>query len=270
MTIHIPVMLEEVCEVLNINNTINLKILDATYGGAGYTKRFLSLNHDVYAIDRDPEIVPIIKNFFHAKFSQLDAIFQPNFFDCIVADIGISTDQMQNLNRSFSFSSKSILDMRMGLCKISALDIIQYYSEKRLVEVFFKFGEEKYSRKIAAAIIKHRKSITTAHDLAALISEVVKERRKIHPATKIFQALRIEVNQELIELESLIKNAFTLLKPNGIFAAVTFHSLEDRIVKHSLKNKAKWHNIGRRFVTPEEVSINPSSRSAKLRWGQKI
>ncbi len=263
-------MLEEVCNVLSITTHKKLKILDATYGGGGYTKKFLEYHHDVYAIDRDSSLQPMISNFYNIKFSELEQVFNINFFDRIVADLGVSTDQLSNLDRGFSFLSNTSLDMRMGLCKISALNIIKKYSEKRLVEIFFKFGEEKYARKIAATIARNRAAINTASDLAELIIPIIRDKRRIHPATKIFQALRIEVNQELVELENLTKSVLQLLKVNGIFAAVTFHSLEDRIVKHSFKVKEKWQNIGRKFATQEEINLNPSARSAILRWGQKI
>lgn len=270
MTIHIPVMLAEVCDVLQITTHKKLKILDVTYGGGGYTKKFLEYNHDVYAIDRDSSLQPVISNFYNIKFSELKQVFNINFFDCIVADLGVSTDQLLNLDRGFSFLSNTSLDMRMGLCKISALNIIKKYSEKRLIEIFFKFGEEKYARKIAATIVQNRAKINTASDLVKLIIPIIRDKRRIHPATKIFQALRIEVNQELAELENLTKVVLQLLKINGIFAAVTFHSLEDRIIKHSFKAREKWQNIGRKFATKEEINLNPSARSAILRWGQKI
>ena len=308
---HVPVMLNEVKSFLPINKNINL--IDATFGGGSYSKAILKEFNikNLIAIDRDPiskiffnELKKKYQNieFFNQKFSKIDEIiynskYSNEKFDVIIFDLGVSSNQIDESKRGFSFQKDGPLDMNMGLSEKTAYDVINNYQEKNLSEIFFKLGEEKFSKKIARNIVKSRKIklITTTLELADIVSKslpgLLKKKLKIHPATKTFQALRIYVNNEMEELKIALQKSLDLLGKGGFLIIVSFQSLEDRIVKDFFNHNSgkRWRSsrhypeladngpftlkiITKKPLRPleEEIKFNPRSRSAKLRVAQKI
>ena len=305
---HIPVMLEEVKSYVPVNKELN--IIDATFGGGGYSKIFLE-NFNIgklIAIDRDPlsnffakKLTEKYKNFklINGCFSEIDNLIANNDldnktqFDLIIFDLGLSTNQLEDPKRGFSFLSNSPLNMGMGNNKKTVLDVINNYSENELANIFYKFGEEKFSRKIAKKIINARKikDIKNTKELSLLIKQSYKNNSKIDPATRTFQALRIYVNDELNELSKALEKSLNLLKIKGKIIIVSFHSLEDRLVKDFFNHNSgkRWRSsrhypeladdgpitlklITKKPIRPSdlETKINPRSRSAKLRVAEKI
>lgn len=279
---HVSVMLDEVLEILNPGP--GEIFFDGTFGAGGYSKAILNCTGtSVIACDRDPLVIPFSKNvenffagrfkFFHSKFSDIENILnQKEFLDGIVLDLGISNLQLQDESRGFSFFSESSLNMEMGLCEESVMDVLKNYSEKNLADIIYKYGEETRSRKIAKSIKLYLKNIRSSRDLAEVVFKAVGKNSKIHPATKTFQALRIFVNKELYELEKFLNFAPNLLKKNGKIVIVSFHSLEDRIVKLKFKSlKNEFEILTKKPKTPSEKEIksNFKSRSAKLRAAKK-
>lgn len=297
---HIPVMLKEVLE--NLKPADDKVYVDATFGNGGYTKAILdSAKCKVISIDRDPNVLPRAKEFKNEYGTRFD--FVPGRFgdlenlitekiDGIVFDIGVSSMQLDQSDRGFSFSKTASLDMRMSCEGLSAGDIVNDMEEKELADLIYKYGEEVKSRHIASRIIEKRKEkkIQTTTELADIIRSVVRRGKKdIDPATKTFQALRIAVNNELGELEEGLASAVKLLKEEGRLVVVTFHSLEDRIVKNFLRQKSgNTPNVSRympEVIRKEEVELstvskaikpskqeegdNKRARSAKLRYGIK-
>lgn len=283
MSEHIPVLLNEVLKFLSpIDDGI---YFDGTFGGGGYTKAILNhANCSVIACDRDSLVIPFAENikrefpdrfFFQTmKFSDIKKVlanFQKDKVDGIVLDLGLSNFQLEDENRGFSFNSNGNLDMGMGLCDETALDIINRCSEQNLANIIYEFGEERFSRRIAKNIKMNLKKIKTAKDLADVICSCVRRSGKINPATKTFQALRIFVNNELGELKKILQESVNLLNPNGRLVVVSFHSLEDRIVKFFFKNLAldreNFQLLTKKPIVPsqDEVFNNAKSRSAKLR-----
>jgi len=307
---HIPVMLDEVKSFIPNNKKINL--IDATFGGGSYSKAILEefKVKNLIAIDRDPiskvffkEIRKKYENFemFNEKFSKIDHIiskskYSKEKFDVIIFDLGVSSNQINNASRGFSFQNDGPLDMKMGLSDINAYEIINSYDEKVLADIFFKLGEEKFSRRIAKNIVINRskKTIDNTLELSDIIKKSVpysNSNKKIHPATKSFQALRIYVNDELNELKKALEKSENLLAKDGLLIIVSFQSLEDRIVKDFFNHKSgkRWRSsrhlpdltdlgpITLRIITKKplrpndfEIKTNPRSRSAKLRVAQKI
>lgn len=307
---HIPVMLDEVKSFIPISKDLNL--IDATFGGGGYSKAILEEFNikNLLAIDRDPtakiffnELKKKFKNIelFNEKFSEIDEIikkskFSKINFDVIIFDLGVSSNQIDNPDRGFSFQNEGPLDMKMGSSTLNAYEIVNSFDEKKLADIFFQFGEEKHSRKIAKNIIKNR-AIKPINNTIAL-SDIVKKslphsnsKNRIHPATKTFQALRIYINDELNELKIALQKSENLLAPNGLLIIVSFQSLEDRIVKDFFNHKSgkRWRSsrhlpdlgdlgpITLKIITKKplrptdfEIDNNPRSRSAKLRVAQKI
>lgn len=297
---HIPVMLKEVLE--NLKPSDNKIYVDATFGNGGYTKAILdSANCKVIAIDRDPNVLPRadeLKKEYGSRFEFVAGRFGDlqnliiDKIDGIVFDIGVSSMQLDQSERGFSFSKEASLDMRMSCDGISAADIVNDMEEKELADLIYKYGEEVKSRHIATRIIEKRKEkkIETTTQLADIIRSVVRKGKKdIDPATKTFQALRIAVNNELGELEEGLATAIKLLNKDGRLVVVTFHSLEDRIVKNFLREKSGNTPNGSRYMpevikkdevelsevskaikpSKEEESYNKRARSAKLRYGVK-
>jgi len=307
---HIPVMLDEVKSFIPISKDLNL--IDATFGGGGYSKAILEEFNikNLLAIDRDPtakvffnELNKKFKNIklFNEKFSKIDELiknskFSKESFDVIIFDLGVSSNQIDNPDRGFSFQNEGPLDMKMGSSSLNAYEIINSFEEKKLADIFFQFGEERYSRKIANNIIKNRtiKPIDNTRALSDIIKKSVppsNSKYKIHPATKTFQALRIYINDELNELKLALQKSQDLLAPNGLLIIVSFQSLEDRIVKDFFNHKSgkRWRSsrhlpdlgdlgpitlkiITKKPLRPKdfEINNNPRSRSAKLRVAQKI
>ena len=238
---------------------------------------------------------------FRSKFSKIDElIYNSKYlrekFDAIIFDLGVSSNQIDNSKRGFSFQNEGPLDMKMGSSSLNAYEIVNSFDENKLSNIFFKLGEEKYSRRIAKNIIKTRtiKPIDNTKELSDIIKKSVpfsNSKNKIHPATKAFQALRIYVNDELNELKKALEKSESLLAQNGLLIIVSFQSLEDRIVKDYFNHKSgkRWRSsrhlpdlgdlgpitlkiITKKPLRPKdfEINNNPRSRSAKLRVAQKI
>ena len=295
---HFPVMLNE---VLKISLSPNKKFVDCTFGGGGYSKEILKFsNTTVQAIDRDKKVLKKAKElekklpqrfkFYQAKFSQLETILKENV-DAVIFDLGLSSIQLDDLDRGFSFKSLKQLDMTMGFNEISALDVVNNLSEQDLKLVIKILGDEKEASKIAKNIAAYRntKKITNTADLVKIIEKSKKKNysSKINPCTKTFQAIRIFVNKEINELINGIIIATKKLKPGGKILVVSFHSLEDRIVKYFFTNFSKNQSRPSRYFpenkvtklilfdeyknkvlrpSREEVERNSRSRSAKLRF----
>lgn len=280
---------QEILEALMVNS--DGVYVDATIGLGGHTEGILQKAEGctVIGIDRDEEALEITKERLKSghlhlvkdRFSNMKPAVNElgyNEVDGILLDIGVSTLHLKADNRGFSFMKDEALDMRMDQeQKLTAEEVVNRYPEKELADLVWKYGEERFSRKIARAIVSSRlkKRITSCSELAAIIEKAVWRRGKIHPATRTFQALRIEVNRELEELQAAIDGGAGLLKKGGRLCVISYHSLEDRIVKHAFRQLAKegvFNIITRKPLVPsrQERIINPSSRSAKLRVGEKI
>lgn len=265
---HKPVLLHESISALNLKP--GKIFVDATYGGGGHSMeaRRLFPTIEIVAIDQDPGVGAI-----RANFRNLDKILKGKA-DAILFDLGISTDQLEDSGRGFSFLKNEPLDMRMSQEGIRAADILNSWDEHAIELVLRGFGEEKNSRRIARDIVERRKikPFATTFDLVEIVG---KRKGKIHPATKTFQALRIAVNDELTALEIGLKKGFEALRSGGRLAVISFHSLEDRIVKNFFRDKIKEKSarqVTRKPIRPsqEEFKTNPRSRSAKLRVVEKI
>lgn len=289
---HIPVLLEEVLTIFS-NKNISL-FIDATLGLGGHALSLLKSHPEIvqyHGVDRDPKAIEIARanlgefsnklNIHNTSFSKLKNLFSPSSVDGILADVGLSSLQLDDMNRGFSFKSdEAYLDMRMNyLSGRTAADVLNQCSEKELEDIFRELGEEPYWRQSAKAIVafRRRNKFSTVASLKESLKNVFPRfrlRKKISPLTLIFQALRIYVNNELEELTQLIQEAFMLLADTGRFACISFHSLEDRIIKWSFK-EAQDRGIGRIITKKpiiasfEEVKKNRRSRSAKLRVFEK-
>jgi 16S rRNA (cytosine1402-N4)-methyltransferase len=275
---HISVLTEELLTWLNIRE--EGYYLDATAGGGGHSESILASFPKIkmLAIDRDEMAIAAASKRL-SQYSDRLQFWQGNFadyqplnlqFDGIIADLGVSSPQLDLPERGFSFQYTADLDMRMDRNQsLTAKEIINHWSEIDLAKIFYEYGEERYSRRIAKQIVQKRPLQTTTQ-LAETISRSVPPQYRygrINPATRIFQALRIAVNQELSSLEKFLSLAPTWLKPEGVIAIISFHSLEDRIVKHSFKNSTLLEVLTKKPITArsEEQKQNPRSRSAKLR-----
>lgn len=293
---HVPVMLAEVLD--HLAPAPGAVILDGTFGAGGYTRALLEKGADVIALDRDPNAIAggqaLVVEFGgkltleHSTFSRLDRFAPDGGLDGVVLDVGVSSMQIDEAERGFSFQRNGPLDMRMSSDGVSAADVVNKARATDLIRIFNFLGEERQASRIARAIEKRRaeKKFATTRDLAGLI-EMVNPRRavdKIHPATRVFQALRIYVNNELGELADALFAAERALKPGGRLVVVAFHSLEDRIVKRFLADRAGkasgsrhlpelaqapviFEPISRQAVAASdtEADVNPRARSAKLR-----
>ncbi|MDR2267983.1 MAG: 16S rRNA (cytosine(1402)-N(4))-methyltransferase RsmH [Holosporaceae bacterium] len=282
MTQHCPVLLNEVLELLHpVGGGV---YFDGTFGGGGYSEAILdSSDCCVIACDRDATVTPVADKFqrkygdrfcfHHSKFSDIKLLLEKHSgtkLDGIVLDLGVSSFQLSDPARGFSFKLSGPVDMTMGLNNETAMDAIHRYSEKRLADIIFQFGEERFSRRIAKNIKAHLNQIKNTEDLANIVRNCVGKKWKIDPATKTFQALRIFVNDELGELEKVLKDSLNLLNPMGKIIIVSFHSLEDRIVKLFFKRlcaEKRGLLLYKKptIPSPEELLSNPRSRSAKLR-----
>ncbi|MCA1491648.1 16S rRNA (cytosine(1402)-N(4))-methyltransferase RsmH [Sinorhizobium alkalisoli] len=295
---HIPVMLPEVLTALHA--APGKVILDGTFGAGGYTSAILDAGADVIALDRDPTAIAAGQalvaaaggrlKLVQSRFSVLAEHAPEGGLDGVVLDIGVSSMQIDEAERGFSFQKKGPLDMRMSASGVTAADVVNRGKVSDLIRIFGFLGEEKQAGRIARAIEKRRaeQPFETTRDLAGLIETVVprKAKDKIHPATRVFQALRIFVNDELGELASALFAAERVLKPGGRLVVVTFHSLEDRIVKAFFQDRAgkaggsrhlpmvaaraaTFAPVGKPMIaaSDDEASRNPRARSAKLRAG---
>lgn len=286
---HYPVLLNEVIEALNPQD--GACYIDATFGGGGYARAIL--NHaqcNLVGLDRDPDALERARllqkeygerfSFYQGCFGDIDQLVPNKKYDGIVFDLGVSSYQIDQADRGFSFRFEGPLDMRMTPTGITAAEVVNTYSEKDLADIIYHYGEEHASRKVAHAIVTKRKikPFETTSELAETIRSVVHRTRDIDPATLTFQALRIFVNNELIEVDTALKKCLNLLTNNGKVVVVSFHALEDRVIKSNFKNAVYTMETGTityrvtssKAVKPTlaEVKSNPRSRSAKLRSAQ--
>ncbi|MCX6746151.1 MAG: 16S rRNA (cytosine(1402)-N(4))-methyltransferase RsmH [Candidatus Parcubacteria bacterium] len=307
--IHEPVLSQEVLEYLAPKPNENF--IDCTLGGGGHAQEILKLtapNGKLLGIDLDPKAIKSVQEnlnefkdrlvLINDNYKNLKQIIYDSGFNQIngiLFDLGLSSYELEDRARGFSFKGNDFLDMRFGSTGKTAADVISKYSEKDLLRVFKEYGEERFARQIASEIVRARKQnqILTANQLVLLLEKVYKNRprpKKINLATKVFQALRIEVNDELNNLKSVLPQAVEILEKNGRLAVISFHSLEDRIVKEFFKREAKecicppyvpicqcGHQkslkiLTKKPITPslDEIKRNPRSRSAKLRVALKI
>ena len=297
---HFPVMLDQVVKICSpVSGGI---YIDCTFGGGNYSKQILQFSETkVIALDRDKFVLSIAKKlekkylnrftFFQKKFSELETVIKNQKVDAVIFDLGLSSIQLKNLKRGFSFKSKESLDMSMGLSSLSAQEVINDYSEQKLQSIIRIVGEEKEATKIVNNIIKARsiKKITKVNQLVEIIEKSKKRnyKRKINPSTKTFQALRIFVNKEVTELIKGIISGTKILKPGGKILVISFHSIEDKVVKYFFSNfssnKSKpsryfpenpenstslFENYKNNILIPsnDEIEKNPPSRSAKFRY----
>ena len=298
---HFPVLLNEVISI--ISPLYGGTFIDCTFGEGGYSKKILeNKSNKILAIDRDKSNFKIINqfkkkyqgrfDFENKKFSEiLNTEKKINNLKGIIFDLGYSTTQIKDPKKGLSFNSKGKLNMRMGFNSISASDVINKLEQKELSRIFKIFGEEKQSNIISKKILSLRKKkIIQSEDLVSIINSTKKNKfSKIHNATKVFQSLRIVVNNEISELIYGLINSFKILPIGGIIVVVSFHSIEDKIVKFFFKNysekkktsrylpelkdnKKIFKLINKKPITPssKEIILNPPSRSAKLRCAQKI
>lgn len=303
---HKSVLLDEAIEGLNIRD--GLIYVDCTLGYAGHSGEILKRNKKgwLYAFDQDEEAIIYSKDKL-SSIGQNFEIIKSNFVnlkqelnkrgidyvDGILFDLGVSSPQLDESERGFSYHNDAKLDMRMDRdSKLTAYDVVNNYKESELITIFYKYGEEKYSKSIARKIVEYRKNkpIETTLELVEIIKSGVPEKykRETHPAKRVFQAIRIEVNKELEVFESSLKDAINLLNPNGRICVITFHSLEDKICKDIFKKNSEVNKVFKNLpnipieyqpnlkiinkIKPSsrELEENNRSRSATLRIAEKV
>ena len=289
---HVPVLLDEVLQYLD--PSIGESYLDLTAGYGGHARAVLertgSLTEAVL-VDRDREAIKALRREFAAGTATNIDIRQTDFltasrelagtgrqFDLILADLGVSSPHLNQAARGFAITGNGPLDMRMDQSQaVTAATIVNTYSEAKLAELLRVYGEEPHAKRIAG-LIKARRPLTTTDELAALAAKAWPGRSRVHPATRTFQALRIAVNDELVQLEQSLPLWLALLSPGGRIAVISFHSLEDRLVKQAwqavsgARYDAELRLLTKRPVSPgpAEIAFNPRARSAKLRAAVKI
>ena len=299
-TLHYPVLLNEVINIITPQN--GGTFIDCTFGQGGYSKKILEYpNTKVIAIDRDKNSLHIASDlkkkfkdrfsFHNIKFSKIKDLKINDEVKGIVFDLGYSLSQIKDLSRGLSFNSKGELNMKMGINDFSAKDVINRLDQKELEQIFKYFGEEKNSKIISKKIvIERQKKILDTQDLVNIVKRVKKKYyTKTNPATKVFQALRIFVNNEISELTRGLKESANIISQNGVILTVSFHSLEDKICKFFFNHLSKQYKVSRYLpekkltkmsfslitkkpIVPssQELKLNPPSRSAKLRAIKKI
>ena len=299
--VHKSVLFDEAVKALDLNE--NKIIVDGTAGGGGHSKEIAKAAKRLIAVDRDPDAVKVLKSrlgqfdnvtVVHDNFSNIKAILSSlniDKIDGLLLDLGVSSFQLDNGDRGFSYHQNAPLDMRMSKSGLSAADVVNTYSQNELADIIYRYSEEKYSRSIAANIVKARqdKPIETTFELVDIIKASMPQKamRDSHPARRTFQAIRIEVNAELDALKSALDNAFDCLNSGGRIAVITFHSLEDRIVKEKFAHWCKGCTCPKEFpvcvcgnkpkgkayksVSPSaaELEENPRARSSRLRIFEK-
>lgn len=300
--VHKSVLFDEAIKVLDLNE--NKIIVDGTAGGGGHSGEIAKRAKRVISIDQDPDAIAVLNErlgdkenvtIVHDNYSNIKNIISNlniEKIDGLLLDLGVSSFQLDTAERGFSFHKDAPLDMRMSKSGLSAYDVVNNYDERQLADIIYRYGEEKFSRRIAANIVKARakKPIETTFELVDIIKSSMPQKamRDAHPARRTFQAIRIEVNAELDVLKSTLEDAFDILAPGGRIAIITFHSLEDRIVKEQF---AKWCQgctcpkefpvcvcgkkpKGKTFksISPskEELEENPRARSSRLRIFEKF
>lgn len=300
-TYHVPVLLKQSIDGMNIKK--DGVYVDVTFGGGGHSREILSRlqgNARLYGFDQDADTEKnIIKENKHFIFVRSNFRYLKNFMryygesdgvDAIIADLGVSSHHFDDSQRGFSFRTDGPLDMRMNQqSSTTAADIVNSYNEKQLADVFYLYGELNNSRQIAAAIIKARQAqeITTTGELSLIVRDYLKRDREKKDLARVFQALRIEVNHEMDALKEMLDAATDVLKPGGRLVVITYHSLEDRIVKNLMRTgntegieekdfygqtNSPFKIITRKPIVPDanEQSTNPRSRSAKLRIAERV
>lgn len=298
---HVPVLLKESVDGLNITEGGNF--VDVTFGGGGHSKEIYSRmdkNGHLYSFDQDADAEKNADGFDAERFTFVRSNFRflKNFMryygvehiDGLLADLGVSSHHFDDSTRGFSFRFEGKLDMRMNQrAGMTAADVVNTYEEERLADVLYLYGELKQSRKIAAALVKARqeKPIETIGDLMEVSKTFFRNEREKKDMAKLFQALRIEVNHEMDALKEMLKSTTEMLKPGGRLVIITYHSLEDRIVKNLMKTgnvegkedkdffgkvNTPYRLVNRQVIVPtdEEMARNPRSRSAKLRIAEKL
>ena len=300
--VHKSVLFDEAIKALDLNE--NKIIVDGTAGGGGHSGEIAKRAKRVISIDQDPDAIAVLNErlgdkenvtIVHDNYSNIKNIISNlnrEKIDGLLLDLGVSSFQLDTAERGFSFHKDAPLDMRMSKSGLSAYDVVNNYDERQLADIIYRYGEEKFSRRIAANIVKARakKPIETTFELVDIIKSSMPQKamRDAHPARRTFQAIRIEVNAELDVLKSTLEDAFDILAPGGRIAIITFHSLEDRIVKEQF---AKWCQgctcpkefpvcvcgkkpKGKTFksISPskEELEENPRARSSRLRIFEKF
>lgn len=300
--VHKSVLFDEAIKALDLNE--NKIIVDGTAGGGGHSGEIAKRAKRVISIDQDPDAIAVLTErlgdkenvtIVHDNYSNIKNIISNlniEKIDGLLLDLGVSSFQLDTAERGFSFHKDAPLDMRMSKSGLSAYDVVNNYDERQLADIIYRYGEEKFSRRIAANIVKARaeKPIETTFELVDIIKSSMPQKamRDAHPARRTFQAIRIEVNAELDVLKSTLEDAFDILAPGGRIAIITFHSLEDRIVKEQF---AKWCQgctcpkefpvcvcgkkpKGKTFksISPskEELEENPRARSSRLRIFEKF
>ncbi|HEY3625998.1 MAG TPA: 16S rRNA (cytosine(1402)-N(4))-methyltransferase RsmH [Terracidiphilus sp.] len=291
---HVPVLFEEAIEYLQVRP--GRTVLDATLGLAGHASeivRRLGPSGRLIGFDRDPQALALAQEtldrvceelgdqapdveLIGEAFSAAPLYVAPGSLDGLLADIGVSSLQLNEASRGFSFMADGVLDMRMdNRSGTTAAQVVNEASERELADLIYEYGEERRSRRIARAIVRGR-PIATTGQLARIVAQAAPAMKsdRIHAATRTFQALRIHVNRELDEIKALLEAAPKLLKPSGRLVVIDFHSLEDRVLKDSLREGAQkgiWTVLTKKPVTPGEAEIqqNPRARSAKLRAAER-
>jgi len=291
---HVPVLLQDAIQYLNVRR--GGTYVDATLGLAGHSSaiaRLLGPDGTLIAFDRDPEAMEMARSRLEAlrtelgsempkvilhniEFSKAEDLIVPRSLDGLLADFGVSSLQLDEAHRGFSFQAEGPLDMRMNPREgLTAAQVVNQFGERELADLIYEFGEERRSRRIARAIVRARPVSTTAQ-LAQIVSAAAPAMKseRIHPATRTFQALRIYVNQELGQIEALLKSAPGLLRSGGRLVVISFHSLEDRLAKDALREGARqgvYAVLTRKPLTAseEEMDRNPRARSAKLRAAER-
>ncbi len=300
--VHKSVLFDEAIKALDLNE--NKIIVDGTAGGGGHSGEIAKRAKRVISIDQDPDAIAVLNErlgdkenvtIVHDNYSNIKNIISNlniEKIDGLLLDLGVSSFQLDTAERGFSFHKDAPLDMRMSKSGLSAYDVVNNYDERQLADIIYRYGEEKFSRRIATNIVKARakKPIETTFELVDIIKSSMPQKamRDAHPARRTFQAIRIEVNAELDVLKSTLEDAFDILAPSGRIAIITFHSLEDRIVKEQF---AKWCQgctcpkefpvcvcgkkpKGKTFksISPskEELEENPRARSSRLRIFEKF
>jgi len=298
---HKPVMADEVSEWMRAGP--GKRIVDGTLGGGGHSEAFLKAGAEVVGIDRDPEALTHARQRLQrfgdrfqaveSDFGDVENVVGEKGADGLLLDLGVSSRQVDAPDRGFSFTHEGPLDMRMGpSVELTAADVVNGFPEEELARIFRELGEEKAARRIARAIVRRRsdRPFRTTTELASCVETANKRRGRRHPATKTFQAIRMTVNDELGSLRRVLDSASRVLRPGGRLLVISFHSLEDRMVKRFLREssaetvdrpewpaarpnpKRAFRLLNRRGVTPteEEIARNPRARSARLRVGERI
>ena len=292
MSIHVPVLLDEVLAAIEL--AVGETVVDGTLGGGGHTRllaQAVGSGGRVIAFDQDPQAVAAVESWNQQRqycvqaslgnFADLPELLDAmgvDLVDGVVLDLGLSSDQLADETRGFSFESVGNLDLRFNpLCGEPAYRLLERLGERHLADLIYQYGEERYSRRIARRIVETRRTdpVRTAQELRDLISRSVPSpahRQRIHPATRTFQALRIAVNDELKNLETGLRRIPERIRCGGKFAIISFHSLEDRLVKHAFREDSRLEVVTKRPVRPgaTEVAQNRRSRSARLRVARRV